>query len=182
VYKDILRKINFFIYLFIAVFIAILQSTFFSYFPLYYIHPDITLIVVVYLGFKRDILSGGIITIFIALIIEAHSSVAPNFFLTVYLYSFVITKILSRILVLPDILSSICVVAALTFLKQTGLLVLLELYGKAENGIKHVLIYLFPAIVVQVLLTFVIFPWLRKIDLKTFKDEHAEDEYDIHRE
>lgn len=180
-YRDILRKINFGIYVLIALAVATVQSTIFGYFPLNYLQPDIVLILAVYMGFKRDALEGGIFTIVAAIIMEAHSSAGTHFFLTTYLYAFLIAKILSRTVVVPDFFSSIGIVAVLTLLKRLGILALLGMYGRAENGLRHFLVYLVPGLLVQSLLTPLCFGWFGRIDLKTYKDEHAEDEYDINK-
>ncbi|MBI3544798.1 MAG: hypothetical protein HY075_16120 [Deltaproteobacteria bacterium] len=180
-YRNILRKVNFGLYLLIALAIATVQSTIFGYFPLNYVQPDTLLILAVYLGFKRDILEGGLYMILASMVMEAHSSVGKNFFLTTYMYAFLVAKVLSRTVVVPDFFSSIGIVAALTLLKRLGLLALLGLEGHAANGVTHFLVYLVPGLLVQAALTPLCFSWFSRIDLRTYKDEHAEDEYDINK-
>lgn len=180
-YRDILRKLNFVIYLAIAIFAAIMQSTIFGYFPLNYIQPDVLLIMAVYMGFRRDIIEGAIFVGVAAVILEAHSSAGDHFFFTVYLYTFLVSKVVSRTVVVPDFFSSIGIVTALTVLKRIGLLVLIGTQGHAENGIKHFFIYLIPGLLVQALLTPLCFGWFTGLDLRTYKDEHSEDEYDINK-
>lgn len=180
-YRDILRKVNFAIFIAIVIAAALIQSTIFGYFPLNYIQPDILLILAVYMGFKRDVFEGGVFVILASIIMEAHSSTSAHFFLTLYLYAFIIATVLSRTVVVPDFFSSIGIVAALSLLKRIGLLFLLSTYGRAENGFKHFLIYLLPGLVMQGLLTPLFFSWFGVIDMKTYKDEHVDDEYDINR-
>lgn len=180
-YRNILRKVNFGIFVLIALAIATVQSTIFGYFPLNYVQPDVMLILAVYLGFKRKVMEGGIFVIIGSIIMETHSSTASHFFLTTYMYAFLIAQILSRTVVVPDFFSSIGIVSALTVLKRLGILFLLSGYGRAENGFRHFLIYLIPGLLVQAILTPLCFSWFARIDLRTYKDEHAEDEYDINR-
>lgn len=180
-YRNILRKVNFGLYLVIVIGIVTMQSTIFGYFPLNYIQPDLLLILAVYLGFRRDIIEGGIFVILASMILEAHSSTSSHFFLTTYLYAFLIAKILSRTVVVPDLLSSIGIVTALSLLKKIGLLLLIGMYGNASNGFRHFFVYLVPGLAIQALLTPLCFAWLTKIDLRTYKDEHSEDEYDINK-
>jgi hypothetical protein len=161
--------------------VATVQSTIFAYFPLNYIQPDTLLILAVFLGFRREPLEGGALIIVGATIMEAHSSAGKNFFLTTYLYAFVAAKLLSRTIVAPDYLASIGIVAVLSLLKRVGILVLLGLNGRAANGLTHFLIYLVPGLFVQAALTPLCFAWFGRIDLMTYKDEHAEDEYDINK-
>jgi hypothetical protein len=165
----------------IVLVVSTLQSTIFGYFPLNYVQPDILLIIAAYFGFNRDILEGGIFVIIAAMITEAHSSAGKNFFLTTYLYTFVIAKILSRTVVVPDFLSGIGIVAMLTLLKKIGILILLGMEGRGANGIRHFFVYLIPSLMVQALLTPPLFAWFKNLDLKTYKDVHADDEYDINK-
>ena len=180
-YRDILRRVNFAIFLTIALLAAVLQSTIFGYFPLNYVQPDLLLIMAVYAGFRRNIIEGGAFVMIAAIMQEAHSSTGEHFYLTVYLYTFLIAKVLSRTVVVPDFFSSIGIVTALTILKRVGILMLIGTYGHAENGVKHFFIYLIPGLLVQALLTPLCFSWFSKLDLRTYKDEHAEDEYDINK-
>lgn len=180
-YRNILRKVNFAVYVVIAILIATIQSTIFGYFPLNYMQPDILLIVAVYFGFKRDLLEGGAFIVLASMILEANSGTASHFFLAVYLYSFLIAKMLSGTVVVPDFFSSIGIVGGLTVLKRLGILFLISTRGHAENGLKHFFIYLVPGLLVQALLTPILFSWFSRLDLVTYKDEHAEDEYDINR-
>jgi hypothetical protein len=175
-HKDILRKVNFAVYLLIAAAVATLQSTIFGYFPLNYGQPDLMLILAVYFGFRRGLVEGGIYMVLGAMVLEAHSSAGNNYFLTVYLYAFVIAKVLSRMVVTPDFFSSIGIVAGLTLAKRLTMVVLIGMRGHVDNGLKNFLIYLVPGLLVQALLTPVCFAWFTKLDLKTYKDEHAEDE------
>jgi hypothetical protein len=181
-YRNILRKVNFALYLLVVLAIATLQSTIFGYFPFNYLQPDILLILAVYFGFRREPLEGGIFMILAAEIMEVHSGAGRFFFLTTYLYSFLAAKLLSRMVVVPDLLSSIGIVAGLTLLKKLGLLALLGLAGRASNGVTHFFIYLVPGLMVQAALTPLCFTWFRRLDMATYKDEHAEDEYDINKE
>src|SRR5271154_6335648 len=109
-YRNILRKLNFGIYVLIMLAVVTVQSTIFAYFPLNFVQPDALLILAVFLGFRRELLEGGALVIIGAIIMEAHSSVGKNFFLMTYLYTFIIAKVLSRAIVVPDLLSSIGIV------------------------------------------------------------------------
>jgi hypothetical protein len=181
-YRNILRNVNFAVYFLIVLAIATVQSTIFGYFPFNYLQPDILLILAVFFGFRREPLEGGIFMMIAALVMEAHSGAGRFFFLATYLYSFLAAKLLSRMVVVPDMFSSIGIVAGLTLLKKLGLLALLALAGRGSNGVTHFFIYLVPGLLVQAALTPLCFMWFRRIDMMTYKDEHAEDEYDINKE
>ena len=180
-YRDILRRLNFLFYLILALIAIAIQSTIFSYFPLNLLQPDFLLILVVYFGFQRSILEGSFLTASAALFFELHSSNGKFFYLAIYLYVFLISKLLSKTLVTPDSVASMGIVAALALFKKIGIAVLVTIYGRGVNGLFYYVLHTVPYILVQALLTPVCFNWFRSIDLRTYKDEHAEDEYDLSR-
>ncbi len=182
-YRNLFRtiRLNFWIYLAFSLFAVAVQSTVFGYYPLRYLQPDLILILMVYMGFKRILFEGGVFAILAATIIESHSSAGNHYFLTTYLYVFLISNVLRRTVIIPDMLSSIGIVSAMTVLKKVGILILLGVEGRAVNGLRAFLVFLIPGLIVQAFLTPALFSLFHFIDLKTFKDAHSEDEYDINK-
>ncbi len=152
------------------------QSTLFSYHPIEYFKPDLILLIVVYFGFRRTIIEGGIFAIIAGLILKNHSSAASHFAMTVYLYLFLISKILSRAVASPNFLSSMSMVAFLTLLKKTGFLILTWFEGSQPLRVlfDNFLIYLIPGVLAQALLTPLFFGIFKELDHYTHKDELAE--------
>ncbi len=180
--KNILRQLNFLIYLALMLVAVTLQSTIFKYFPLNYFQPDVLLVLTVYFGFKRDNIEGGLFVILASLILEAHSGTGRFFFLMAYTYCFVIAKVISMVLVVPNRVTVILITIALSVFWKLCMLFLLGLAGRAGNGVLHFLIYLFPSTLTQAVTAAFCLHWFNVIDLRTYKDEHSEDEYDINRE
>lgn len=181
-YRNILPKLNFGIFLLIAMAAAVVQSTIFGYTPLNFVQPDIILITVIYFGFRRTLIEGGIFVLLAAIIMEQHSGAGNNYFLAAYTYIFMATKVISRLIVVPSMLSTISIVAALTLLERLGLLLLTHWSGGNVGFVfRHLFVSILPGILIQVIFTPICFSWFMNIDLKTFKDEHAEDEYDINK-
>jgi hypothetical protein len=181
-YRNILQRANFGIYILIAVAAAVLQSTLFGYRPLSYLQPDLILILAVFFGFRRDLFEGGIFVIIAAMIMEQHSGSGNNFYLMMYLYSFLIAKLISKLIVVPSMLSSIGIVAALTLLGRLLMLILVQMSGGHPSFLfRHFFISVLPGVLVQIVFTPICFAWFSAIDLKTYKDEHADDEYDINK-
>lgn len=173
---------NFAVYLLIALMAAILESTVFAYKPLNYIQPDIILVMTVFLGFRRNILEGGIVVILTAIIMELHSGAGDKFYLAVYLYTFLGAKVVSRLIVVPSILSSIGIVGLLTLIARIVILLLTQASGGHSGFLfRHFFISILPGVVTQMVFTPILFSWFSALDLKTFKDEHSEDEYDINK-
>lgn len=175
-YRDFLRRFNSVIFILIVLAAILVQSTIFTYFPLSYIQPDFILLLAVYFGMRRGFIEGGILIMIASMIAEDHSSTGKFFFLTTNLYAFVIAKIFSKTVILGDFLSNIRLVSLLLFLKRLGILILLGFAGKAGNGLRHFLIFLIPGLVTHALITPLCFSWFQTIDMKTYKDDRAEDE------
>jgi rod shape-determining protein MreD len=179
--KNILRNINFLIYLALMLVAVTLQSTIFKYFPLNFFQPDVLLVLTVYFGFKRENVEGGLFVIIASLLLEAHSGAGRYFFLTAYTYCFVIAKVISKVLVVPNRVTVIVITVALSVFWKLLMLFLLSLAGRGANGFMHFLIYLFPSTLTQAVTAAFCLHWFNVIDMRTYKDEHSEDEYDINR-
>jgi hypothetical protein len=165
-----------------VLFATTLQSTIFKFFPLNYFQPDFVLIMTVYLGFKRESIEGGLLVILSSFILEAHSGAGKSFLLTAYTYSFVITKLMSKVIVVPNRITLVMISAGLSLFTKMINLFLLGMDGKAGNAVANTFIYLVPSMLTQAAAAVILLGVFNLIDLKTFKDAHAEDEYDINRE
>lgn len=173
---------NFVVFLALVLIGVILQTTLFQRFPFNYFQPDFLLILITYMGFKRNPIEGGIFVCIASKILEAHSGAGQHFLLTSYIYCFIIAQILGHILVRPQLLTSIPIVAGLTLFKRTLILVLIGLKADWTNSLVSFFIHLLPSLLVQGLLAPFLFELFKSIDLATYKDEHAEDEYKLDRD
>lgn len=181
-YRNILRKLNFFIFLFIAIISITIETTIFCNFPLHYIKPDFVLILSVYLGFRRNLLEGAALVIAASIIQEAHTSNYQHVYITLYLYAFVASQLLSKTVIISDLISITGIIVSLTVLKRLTLLTSLFVQGHGGSLVGHFFVYFIPSIFIQIVLTPLLFKWFKQIDLRTFKDAHAEDEYEINKE
>lgn len=177
-----LPKINFLFYVAIYAFVLSIQTTIFGSFPLSFIQPDIVLLMAVYFGFRRGLYEGGLLVALFALGAEAHSSSGEYFFFTLYLYAFVIAKMLSRSVLVPDMASSMGIVATLALFKRLGVILLLGTYGQSSGVWWSFLTHVVPSVLAQTALTPLLFSWFTRLDMRTWKDQHADDEYDLNRE
>lgn len=181
-HKNLLRNLNFLIYLVLCLLFFVFQTTIFRYFPLNYFQPDFMLILSIYLGFKRDNIEGGILILLASIMMQSLSSAGDNFFIACYIYAFVISKVISRTIVVPNRASIIFISAGLNVLWKLGILLLLGLESKTYNGVRHFFSILIPSTLTQGFFAPLLFTWFNHIDLMTFKDSHSEDEYDINKE
>lgn len=173
---------NFVAYVLIALSAAILQTTIFNQSLFRWFHPDIAFILAVYFGYRKGIVEGGILTALTALMIEAISSSPSHFLLSTYIYTYVVAKVLSRIYVMKSLATASGIVALLYCMKQAGLLVLMITAEKGANAFPNLLLHLIPGLIAQVALTPVLFSIFHSLDLNTWSDIHAEDEYDLNKE
>lgn len=180
--KNVLRKLSFLIYFAMALVAITLQSTIFKYFPLNFFLPDFVLIMTVYLGFKRETVEAGALVVLSSLAMEAHSGSGEYFLLTGYVYSFVITKLLSKVIVVPNRATVVLIVVGLSIFTKIINFTLLSTVNRASNGLLSFAIHLIPNLMTQALFSVMLIELFTTIDLKTYKDSHAEDEYDINRE
>ncbi len=180
--KNILRKFGFLIYLVIVVIGTLVSTTVFQYEPFHIMHPDFLMILAVYLGFRRSIAEGAFLLAVASLIVKSHSSSSESFLLVIYLYSFAITKGLSKIITQPTKVTLILVLCMLTICSKLGLILLWGLSGKAGNAYFHLLVTAIPQAIATSVVAFFLVELFAYIDRRTFKDLHAEDEYDINRD
>ncbi len=122
------------------------------------------LILSIYLGFKRDNVEGGIFIVLASIMMQSLSSAGDNFFIACYIYAFVIAKIVSRTIVLPNRGSIIFISAGLNNLWKL----------KTYNGVRHFFSILIPSTLTQGFFAPLLFTWFNHIDFMTFKDSHSE--------
>lgn len=182
IYKNFIRRMNFVAYVMIALAAAILQTTIFNQSVFRWFHPDIVFILAVYFGYRKGVVEGGLLTALTAVMLEAISSAPSHFLLSIYIYTFVVAKVLSRIYVMKSLATASGIVAILYVFKQTGLFVLLSTADKGTNAFPNILLHLIPGLIAQVGLTPILFSIFHSLDLNTWSDIHAEDEYDLNKE
>lgn len=180
--KNILRKFSFLIYLIIVVAGTLVSTTVFQYEPFHIMHPDFLMILAVYLGFRRTIIEGAFLIFLASLIVKSHSSSTESFLLVIYLYSFAITKGLSKLMTQPTKVTLVMVLFVLSLCSKLGLILLWSLSGKASNAYFHLLITALPQALTTSVVAFFVVELFAYVDRRTFKDLHSEDEYDINRD
>ena len=74
----------------------VLQTTLFAELPAWLGRPDLLFLVVVFLGFRFDIIKGAMLVFFIGLLMDIFSGIFLGIYPTVYLLVFFILKILSK--------------------------------------------------------------------------------------
>lgn len=182
----ILRMLNVPALLLIVALGAAIQSSFFASHPLIYVQPDIVLLAVIWCGLKREFLEGGILTLLFANIAEIHSAAPRGLFLTSYMAIFLGIHAISRMVVIPNMVSLIKITIFTTAAWKLITLLILAFLDKAQNQWRHTLIMLLPGSAIEGALGIWVFRWLDRLDTVTFKSAHArqalEDELQLERE
>src|SRR4051812_18359453 len=91
-----------------------IQTSLFASSPLNYIQPDILLILIVWCALKRDFTEGGVLTLILGNIAEIHSSSPQGVMLVSYMAIYLLVRLSSKLLVLPNISSLVLVTISVT--------------------------------------------------------------------
>jgi hypothetical protein len=151
-----------------------IQTSFFSFWILPYLQPDIVLLIVIWCALRRDFTEGGILTLIIADISEIHSAAPAGLFLISYMLVYLLVRLAARLFVIPDLSSFLLVTLLATALEKITNLSLLALLGAQGNQVRHTLIYLFPVAIVNAVLGRWLYRWIEKFDWVTYKNVQAD--------
>ena len=156
-----------------------LQSSLFHSWPLHYFQPDLVLIVVLWCALKRGFEEGGIITLILANISEAHSSVPQGIFLINYMTIYLLMRASSRLILVPTLFSFAFITACASILWKITAWFVLYLLGSTLASGKHALTATILGAFIEGIFAFVFYGWFEKFDWMTFKSirpEHALEE------
>jgi rod shape-determining protein MreD len=151
-----------------------IQTSFFSFWILPYIQPDIVLLMVIWCALRRDFIEGGILTLIIGNVSEIHSAAPGGLFMISYMLVYLLVRFASRLFVIPDLSSFLLVTLLATVLEKITNLIVLMMLGTPESQIRHSLIYLFPVAIVNAVIGRWIYRWLEKFDWVTYKNVQAD--------
>lgn len=169
----ILSFLNFpLLLLFALLGIAFQGSLFYSY-PLFYLQPDVVLLLVIWAALRRDFFEGGALTLVLAYFTEIHSSSPSGLFLSCYMLIFLLTGLFSKILIIPDLTGMVgFAIFGSVFWKLFSLAILAYL-DAASSQWKHTISLMLPSAVIEGIFSIWIFRWLEKFDWITFKHPKA---------
>lgn len=180
--KWLLRALNGPLLVFLFLLATGVVTALFKFHPIHWLQPDLGLLLVIWLGLKRELFSGGLITLAIGVVHESHSSVPQGVMMLVLILVFLAVKYGSKLVVLEEKSSIIyltLVAAVLLKLLQSGAFLLLS----PDSSIwGNTLLHLFPAALVDAFLAGYVFQWLDQVDKWTYRfpmqdsDQYHEDE------
>tara|TARA_Y100000590_G_C15742073_1_gene1020613 strand:- start:2174 stop:2740 length:567 start_codon:yes stop_codon:yes gene_type:complete len=138
-----------------------------------HLKPEINLLAVIWFALHRNWLEGGILTLFVGRLVEIHSGAPQGLFLTSYMAVFLMTRLIDRVLLIPNQKALFTYIFFLTLFFKISQLTVLGLLNSATYHWKNMLTWSIPQGIIQVCLAYWIFPLLEKFDWKTYKDPRS---------
>lgn len=151
-----------------------IQTSFFSFWILPFLRPDIVLLIVIWCALRREFTEGGVLTLILANLTEIHSAAPSGMFMISYMLVYFLVRSAARTLVIPDLSAFLLITLWVTVFAKICNISLLYLLGAQALQIKQTMIYIFPSAVVNAILGKWLYQWLEKFDWYTFKDARAD--------
>ncbi|MFC2074887.1 hypothetical protein ACFLRA_01275 [Bdellovibrionota bacterium] len=112
-----LPRINFLFVILFGLACLVLQSTAFAIF-FRSIRPDLILVIVVFLGLHRYALEGGLLAVLLGYLVEIHSGAPTGLMMTVYVWIFVVAKLIGLGVFLDRVWAILLLVAGMSILEM----------------------------------------------------------------
>ncbi len=182
-WRSLLRFFNGPIFVLLAMGAIGIQTALFQTPPLVYFTPQLLLLWVIWCALKRDFLEGGVLTLVLAEVAEIHSAVPRGVYFLTYMIVYLVTRLTSRVVVLPNALTLgvYALICSCTHsLLSTVVLILLghpqpliagaHTYALVRQGVYSML----PTAVATAALGYFSFRWFKQFDWITFKDPQSQ--------
>jgi hypothetical protein len=138
--RILLRFFNFPGLILLTVLAIAVQTSLFSFWPLNYLQPDVVLLVVVWMALKRGFFEGGALTLIISDFAELHSASPQGLLMIGYMTVFLAMRGLSRLIVIPNVISLVMVTLFVSLFWKLECLGVLHLLGAGGNQWRHTLL------------------------------------------
>lgn len=169
-----LRLLNAPILFLLACLAVAFQSAFFLAYPLNWIQPDILLLMVIWLGLKREFTEGGVLTLLLGHLAEIHSSSPSGTMLVSYMATFLLVRFSSRLVVIPHHRDWIRLTLAASVVWKLCSLLVLDYLDKAGLQWRHTLAHLVPGGIATAALGHWIYPAFDAFDRATHRNLRLE--------
>lgn len=184
--RILLRALNSPVLLLLVLVGIAIQSSLFNSWPLYYLQPDFSLLVVIWCALRRGFEEGGILTLLIGEINEIHSAAPSGVHLICYMTVYLMVRLSSRVVVLPTLLTYAVMALLGSMVWKLSSLLVLTLLGAGANQWRHTITYLFFGAAAEAICSLWVYRWLDKLDWLTFKnlkaDQALEDDFQLESE
>lgn len=161
--RQLLSKINFLFVLITSLLIIIFQSSILG--PIFKgFRPDLILIVIVYISFHRYLVEGAFLSIIIGWFVESLSGAPHGVIMTVYLWVFLIAKMVGVAVFLPRNIGTLLVVLLMGLLQNLLVCGFAYLFFQVNASLGAVTKEWLPTIILQLIATPLVFRLFSSLD------------------
>ncbi|NBU20142.1 hypothetical protein EBS43_01820 [bacterium] len=171
--RAILRALNSPILILMMIIAVALQSSLFASGWMRNFQPDFVLILVVWFGLRRNFEEGGIMTLLLANLNEIHTAAPQGLFLIGYMLVYFGIRLISKLLVIPNLLSYSFLAGGSTIFFRICCMIVLYLLGASAFHWRYTLTSVFLSALAQTLFSIWIYRWLDRFDWITYKNNQA---------
>lgn len=168
--RIILRWLNAPVFILLVMIGVALQTSLFNSYPFNYLQPDIVLIAVFWCAQRRGFTEGGILTLILAEIAEAHTAAPQGLFLISYIIVYLLGRLATRYLVISNLSSLVMLTMGASIVWKATYIFVLYLLGESAHQWRHLIVLLLPGAVMAGVTAIWIYRWLEQFDRFTFKD------------
>lgn len=161
--RQLLLKTNFVFVLFASLLIIIFQSTFLNLLFKSF-RPDLILIVIVYLSFHRYLVEGAILSLIIGWFVESLSGAPHGMIMTVYLWVFLVAKMVGVSVFLPRTIGTLLVIFLMSLLQNLLTWGITYLFFQANVSFEVIAKEWIHTIILQLITTPIVFGFFSSLD------------------
>lgn len=167
--RAILRFLNSPILVFFTLLGVAIQTSFFTFWILPYLQPDLVLLIVLWCALRRSFAEGGALTLILANVAEIHSASPRGLYLITYMLIYLLVRWSARILVIRDVKAFQILTVMTSLGSKIFSLGIVYLLGISIGKWDHTLRFIIPGALMNGLMSQWIFHGLNRFDQKTYK-------------
>ena len=160
---QLLPRINFIFILLMSLLVIIFQSTILNLLFKNF-RPDILLILIVYISFNRYIVEGALLSLIIGWFVETYSGVPHGLIITVYLWVFLVSKMVGLAVFLTRNSGTLLVVTLMGLFQILLIFGLSTLFFQSNPSLQEMIIAWIPTLLLQLIATPIVFGIFYKVD------------------
>lgn len=164
--------------LLIALGMMTLQSTFFNSYPIIFFQPDGVLLMLLWIGMRREFVEGGVLSLLLGYLSELHSAAPAGLFMVQAMTTFLIVHFFNYQFQVLNKRSLLLVGALSSVFSHLLILFVLFLLNKADNQWLSTLRLLAPSAIVHAFLIGPVFKFFHRFDHWTLKNPNAEHQHE----
>ena len=165
--REVYYVLNFVLHLLIVFTVFSIQSVLLKLPWLSWTSLDLVLLIVVYFGLQRSLITGTVVTLVVSHCAELHSGAPTGLVMSCYLIVYAGTVITREFFLMEGGFSTLLLGVFAGAVWKISFVLLMAAIGRLENIIQPVLLYLIPFLMSQALLSRFMLNFLKKVDVWT---------------